>query len=86
MAEPARRRDAIVDPERAPLFLELEHRADIIVDDARLAVAALATDEIGTAEFVIAMKQDRRVGRAARPTWKARVVFPVPGGPEKWTA
>ena len=50
--------DPIVDPQRASLFFELHHRSDVIVDHARLAIAALAADQIRTAEFVIAMKQN----------------------------
>ena len=79
MPKPAGGRDAIVDPKSAALFFQLDDRSDIIIDDARLMIAALASDQIGAAEFVVAMQKDRRAAelrgdmegkrRLARTRW-----------------
>ena len=85
VAEPTGRCDAVVDPERAPFLFELDDRRDIIVDDARLVITALAPDEIGTAELVIAMKQDGGPTEL-RGDMEGERRLPVPAGPEKCTA
>ena len=85
MPEPTSGGDAVVDPQRAPLLFELDDRGDVIVDDARLAIAALATDQVGTAELMIAMDQDGGPAELSRDVEGERRL-PGAGGPDKCTA